>query len=52
MKKVQLSGWIPQDIDKQMRIEAVHLGLRYPGEFIPWLWEQYKKYKSKEDENK
>lgn len=36
---------LPDEIDRDMRHEAVDLGLRYPGEFVKFLWEQYKKYK-------
>jgi len=35
---------LPDDIDREMRHEAVDLGLRYPGEFVQHLWKQYKKY--------
>jgi hypothetical protein len=43
---------LPDDIDKAMRHEAVELGLRYPGEFVQHLWEQYKKYKEEEKNEK
>ena len=39
---------IPDDVDREMRHEAVDLGLRYPGEFVQHLWKQYKKYKEVE----
>ena len=42
---------LPDDIDREMRHEAVDLGLRYPGEFVKFLWEQYKKYKEVKEMN-
>ena len=39
---------IPDDVDREMRHEAVDLGLRYPGEFVQHLWKIYKKYKEVE----
>jgi len=42
---------IPDSVDKEMRHEAVELGLRYPGEFVEFLWKQYKKNKNKEINN-
>ena len=32
---------IPDDVDREMRHEAVDLGLRYPGEFVQHLWKTY-----------
>jgi hypothetical protein len=39
---------LPDNIDREMRHEAVDLGLRYPGEFVQHLWKIYKKYKEVE----
>ena len=39
---------LPDNIDREMRHEAIDLGLRYPGEFVQHLWKQYKKYKEVE----
>lgn len=41
--KVKSSYLIPEGIEREMRIEAAKLGLKYPSEFILMLWEQYKK---------
>ena len=42
MKKIKSSYYLPQNIDREMRMEAARLGLRYPSEFITMLWERYK----------
>lgn len=41
---------LPDDIDRQMRHEAVDLGLRYPGEFVQHLWKKYREAKSMKKE--
>lgn len=52
-EKARLSGWISEKLDREMRHEAIELSLRYPGEFIEFLWEEYKtKIKNKKEEKK
>ena len=43
--KVKSSYYLRPEVDKEMREEAVRLGVRYPSEFIVMLWEQYKEKK-------
>ena len=40
---------LPDNIDREMRHEAIDLGLRYPGEFVQHLWKIYKEVNTMEN---
>ena len=46
--KVKSSYYLEAEVDQEMRAEAVRLGLRYPSDFILFLWEQYKEAQGNE----
>ena len=48
MEREQNTFYTDKATAKEMRREAVELELRYPSEFIAYLWEFYKKNKGKE----
>lgn len=42
-QKVKSSFYLSEILDKEMRVEAAKLGLRFPSELIIMLWEKYQK---------
>ena len=45
MDKEKSTYYIDKDIAREMRIEAATQGIRFPTEFILFLWEFYKQKK-------
>lgn len=49
-KKAKTTYYLSPELDREMRIEAARLGLRYPSEFITMLYIHYTRTRNRAED--
>jgi hypothetical protein len=51
-EKIRSTFYLPPKVDREVRIKAAQMGIKYPSEFIEMLWSKFKKLESFKQGNK